>query len=180
MYAEDDTEDERHYQQQQQQSDVRCSRASTIRSTRYVSEGFVQYSQPSLNGTTYTDERYIPCLIVLRPTQTLAGSSSLFHAWLFLLTSFFEFIHVWMPIFFLSFLFFSFPFKSLFCMFSVFIFNNENCMLSFVKSVLEWYFYEITWVENAKACVWDFILLNFFNNGSFSIFYAKIINRRNF
>lgn len=78
MYAEDDTEDERHYQNQQQ-SDLRCSRASTIRSTRYVSEGFVQYSQPSLNGT-YTDERYIPCLIVLRPTQTLAGSSSLFHA----------------------------------------------------------------------------------------------------
>ncbi|KAL7023357.1 hypothetical protein ACKWTF_012568 [Chironomus riparius] len=48
MYAEDDTEDEysRHHQQQ---PDTRCSRASTIRSTRYVSEGFVQYSQPSLN-----------------------------------------------------------------------------------------------------------------------------------
>ncbi|XP_050084371.1 uncharacterized protein LOC126570566 isoform X2 [Anopheles aquasalis] len=46
MYAEDDVfEDE--YQRQQ---DVRCSRASsTIRSSRYVSEGFVQYSQPSLN-----------------------------------------------------------------------------------------------------------------------------------
>ncbi|CRL07814.1 CLUMA_CG020768, isoform A, partial [Clunio marinus] len=45
MYAEDDTEDEytRH------PTDTRCSRASTIRSTRYVSEGFVQYSQPSLN-----------------------------------------------------------------------------------------------------------------------------------
>lgn len=95
MYAEDDTEDEYKHPQQ---SDLRCSRASTIRSTRYVSEGFVQYSQPSLNGT-YTDERYIPCLIVLRPTQALAGSPSLFHAWLFLLTSFFEFIHVRMPFF---------------------------------------------------------------------------------
>lgn len=80
MYAEDDTEDEysRHHHPPQQ-SDLRCSRASTIRSTRYVSEGFVQYSQPSLNGT-YTDERYIPCLIVLRPPQALADSPSLFHA----------------------------------------------------------------------------------------------------
>lgn len=80
MYAEDDTEDEfsRHHPQQQQPTDTRCSRASTIRSTRYVSEGFVQYSQPSLNGTYDHDDekRYIPCLVVLRPAQSLA----LFHA----------------------------------------------------------------------------------------------------
>uniref|UniRef100_A0A182Q665 Fibronectin type-III domain-containing protein n=1 Tax=Anopheles farauti TaxID=69004 RepID=A0A182Q665_9DIPT len=47
MYAEDDVFDDEY----QRQLDVRCSRASsTIRSSRYVSEGFVQYSQPSLNG----------------------------------------------------------------------------------------------------------------------------------
>ncbi|XP_058056179.1 hemicentin-1 [Anopheles bellator] len=46
MYAEDDVFDDEY----QRQLDVRCSRASsTIRSSRYVSEGFVQYSQPSLN-----------------------------------------------------------------------------------------------------------------------------------
>lgn len=46
MYAEDDTLEDEFTRQP-----TRCSRASTIRSTRYVSEGFVQYSQPSLNGT---------------------------------------------------------------------------------------------------------------------------------
>ncbi|XP_062557837.1 hemicentin-1 isoform X2 [Armigeres subalbatus] len=47
MYAEDDVfEDEF----QRQPGDPRCSRASsTLRSSRYISEGFVQYSQPSLN-----------------------------------------------------------------------------------------------------------------------------------
>ncbi|CAO1422538.1 unnamed protein product [Diamesa serratosioi] len=44
MYAEDDTLEDEFTRQP-----TRCSRASTIRSTRYVSEGFVQYSQPSLN-----------------------------------------------------------------------------------------------------------------------------------
>ncbi|XP_058811961.1 uncharacterized protein LOC131676713 isoform X3 [Topomyia yanbarensis] len=48
MYAEDDVfEDEF---QQRHPGDTRCSRASsTLRSSRYISEGFVQYSQPSLN-----------------------------------------------------------------------------------------------------------------------------------
>lgn len=122
MYAEDDTEDEyaRHHPQQ---PDTRCSRASTIRSTRYVSEGFVQYSQPSLNGTYEDEKRYIPCLVVLRPTQSLA----LFHAWLYLLTTFFKILHVWMPFslsFFRSLLFyFSFLFN-FFCAWNVFWFYD--------------------------------------------------------
>ncbi|XP_038106447.1 hemicentin-2 isoform X3 [Culex quinquefasciatus] len=83
MYAEDDVfEDE--YQrggQPQGQSghlqsgtDPRCSRASsTLRSSRYISEGFVQYSQPSLN--VYIAD---PDLILPRGTDveftTLSGA----------------------------------------------------------------------------------------------------------
>ena len=51
MYAEDDTTEDEYTRTT---TDNRCSRASTIRSsTRYVSDGFVQYSQPSINGTYY-------------------------------------------------------------------------------------------------------------------------------
>ncbi|XP_062703212.1 uncharacterized protein LOC109406630 isoform X3 [Aedes albopictus] len=47
MYAEDDVFEDDF---QRQPGDPRCSRASsTLRSSRYISEGFVQYSQPSLN-----------------------------------------------------------------------------------------------------------------------------------
>lgn len=48
MYAEDDAfEDE----QFTRSADIRQSRASLSRGSRYYTEGFVQYSQPSLNGT---------------------------------------------------------------------------------------------------------------------------------
>ncbi|XP_055618314.1 hemicentin-2 isoform X2 [Toxorhynchites rutilus septentrionalis] len=48
MYAEDDVFEDDF---QRQAGDPRCSRASsTLRSSRYISEGFVQYSQPSLNA----------------------------------------------------------------------------------------------------------------------------------
>lgn len=47
MYAEDDGFSD----EQTRSADIRCSRASATRLNRYTSEGFVQYSQPSLNGT---------------------------------------------------------------------------------------------------------------------------------
>lgn len=47
MYAEDDGFEEEYTRA----ADIRQSRASLNRGSRYVTEGFVQYSQPSLNGT---------------------------------------------------------------------------------------------------------------------------------
>lgn len=47
MYAEDDGFDE----QFTRSADIRISRTTAPRNSRYISEGFVQYSQPSLNGT---------------------------------------------------------------------------------------------------------------------------------
>ncbi|XP_055585522.1 uncharacterized protein LOC129738363 [Uranotaenia lowii] len=79
MYAEDDVFDDE-YQRHPggpgggpggaNSNDPRCSRASsTLRSSRYISEGFVQYSQPSLND---------PDLILPRGTEmeftTLSGA----------------------------------------------------------------------------------------------------------
>ncbi|KAG4079950.1 hypothetical protein HA402_006262 [Bradysia odoriphaga] len=45
MYAEDDGFNDEFT------ADIRCTRTLGTRSSRYTSEGFVQYSQPSLNGT---------------------------------------------------------------------------------------------------------------------------------
>lgn len=47
MYAEDDAFEEEFARA----ADIRQSRASLTRGSRYYTEGFVQYSQPSLNGT---------------------------------------------------------------------------------------------------------------------------------
>lgn len=50
MYAEDDGFEDQHFTRA---ADIRQSRSSTTRcNSRYISEGFVQYSQPSLNGTS--------------------------------------------------------------------------------------------------------------------------------
>lgn len=48
MYAEDDAFEEEQFTRS---ADIRQSRASLSRGSRYYTEGFVQYSQPSLNGT---------------------------------------------------------------------------------------------------------------------------------
>lgn len=47
MYAEEDAFEEEFTRS----ADIRQSRASLGRGSRYYTEGFVQYSQPSLNGT---------------------------------------------------------------------------------------------------------------------------------
>lgn len=47
MYAEEDAFEEEFTRS----ADIRQSRASLSRGSRYYTEGFVQYSQPSLNGT---------------------------------------------------------------------------------------------------------------------------------
>jgi hypothetical protein len=50
MYAEDDCYDEEYQRSTASTADMRCSHATALRSSRYGSEGIVQYSQPSLNG----------------------------------------------------------------------------------------------------------------------------------
>lgn len=54
MYAEDDAFEEEFTRS----ADIRQSRASLTRGSRYYTEGFVQYSQPSLNGS-YQPARFI-------------------------------------------------------------------------------------------------------------------------
>lgn len=55
MYAEEDVLEE----QFNRSADIRHSRASTIRNSRYISEGFIQYSQPSLNGESCVECFYV-------------------------------------------------------------------------------------------------------------------------